>query len=251
MNLDIAGIENQPTSKSRALLFSLGITGVILSVFFLLLELAKLKEQPQEGAEIVQATIASILACGLSLWLLAALVKFFSKGESRLAFIRINASQLDLFKKYSAIYLMVFIATELLLRSTDLGQLVQEPEISSAPIPLWGFFLTIFLVTIAGPIFEEALFRGFLFARLRRAFKFWPAFLVSGLIFSLLHFNFQGSAAHNTFIILDILIFSYFVTKLFEASGNLWPSIFLHGFSNFVIFILLSVSNLLESITVI
>lgn len=43
------------------------------------------------------------------------------------------------------------------------------------------------IAVLAAPICEEFLFRGFLFQGLRRRWSFWPAALVSGVLFAILH----------------------------------------------------------------
>ena len=252
-------LSTKPTTKSRLLLSSLGITFLTISLYLLLswstewlpeaykdnlLDWAgPWKDLPPEGVWLVQGTIISILACGLGLLLLHGLVKLFSGRKLYLSFGRITEKQRRLLAKNTVIYFIIIIAQTVLFSLLDLGRFIEESEIQTVPTGLWGNFLTFFFVTAAAPIFEEALFRGFLYARLRSVFKFWPAFLVSGLFFSLLHSDLQLSTISNIFIVFDSLIFSYFVTKIFEETGNLWTSIIFHAIYNgWLTFVLVFVS---------
>ena len=64
------------------------------------------------------------------------------------------------------------------------------------------------------PAMEETLFRGVLYGGLRRRWSFWPAALVSGAIFAVVHMNLAGFAAY---LLLGV-VFAY----LFERSRSLF-----------------------------
>jgi membrane protease YdiL (CAAX protease family) len=68
-------------------------------------------------------------------------------------------------------------------------------------------------VGLAAPALEETLFRGVLFGGLRRRWSFWPAALVSGAIFAVVHLDLAGFVAYA----LLGLVFAY----LFERSRSL------------------------------
>ena len=257
-------LPTNPIHKSKLLFSSLGIAFLTILLYLLLSELAvRLPETygdqflnwagplaglSPENVWIVQGVILRIVACGLGLLILAGLVKIVSGRRFYLPFARITKQHRASLSKNIVIYFVILIAQEISFSLLNLGRFVEGPEIQTAQIGLWGSFLTFFFIVIAGPVFEEVLFRGFLYARLRSAFKFWPAFVVSGLFFSLLHFDPQGSAAFNIYNIFNSFVFSYFVTKTFEETGNLWTSIIFHSVYNGWLMILLFIFSTIESL---
>ena len=98
-----------------------------------------------------------------------------------------------------------------------------------------------FLAVVMAPIVEELLFRGAIFAPLRKKNRLL-AYLVSTLLFALLHII--------NFLILDftpmlfVLIPLYAAISLplawvYEKSGSIWTAIFLHSLMNLVAIVLL------------
>ncbi|MFB3880543.1 MAG: lysostaphin resistance A-like protein [Armatimonadota bacterium] len=79
-------------------------------------------------------------------------------------------------------------------------------------------------VGVVVPALEETLFRGVLFGGLRRRWSFWPAALVSGAIFAVVHMSLAGFAAY----LLLGLVFAY----LFERSRSLVVSFAAHAAFN-------------------
>ena len=92
------------------------------------------------------------------------------------------------------------------------------------------FINYIFLVLLAAILvipYEEIVFRGFIFNRVRAIFKSKSSFVVSGLVtsilFSLYHWQ-EGTGA-----MLGIFIFALFINWLYKLfKGNLWYLIFFH-----------------------
>ena len=254
-----------PGSRSRLLFAALGVTLLTISLYLLLGDLADrlpvtygdtflkwagpLEGLPPESIWAVQSVILRILACAFGLLLLYGCAKLFSGQKLRLPFARITKQHRASLAKNVTIYFFILIAQTILFSLLNLGRFVEEPAIRTLPLGLWGSFLVFFFIVVAAPFFEEILFRGFLFRRLRSAFRFWPAFLISGLFFSLLHFSPQGSIAYNTFNIADSFVFSYFVTKTFEETGNLWNPFIAHAIYNGWVAILLYLTSLLESLS--
>lgn len=86
------------------------------------------------------------------------------------------------------------------------------------------------------PIGEEILTRGYLFAGLRKAWRFWPAALVTSFIFGIAHLELGNAgplvwaAAVNTFLLSVVLCF------LRERTGALYASILVHMANNLIAF---------------
>lgn len=80
--------------------------------------------------------------------------------------------------------------------------------------------LMILAVCIVGPIAEELVFRGMIFGKLRRAFSFWPAAIISGIMFGVFHMNImQGVYAS----VLGVLL-----AYVYEKTQTIFGSIFFH-----------------------
>ena len=80
--------------------------------------------------------------------------------------------------------------------------------------------LMILAVCIVGPIAEELVFRGMIFGKLRRAFSFWPAAIISGIMFGVFHMNImQGVYAS----VLGVLL-----VYVYEKTQTIFGSIFFH-----------------------
>ena len=86
--------------------------------------------------------------------------------------------------------------------------------------------LMILAVCIVGPIAEELVFRGMIFGKLRRAFSFWPAAIISGIMFGVFHMNMiQGVYAFVVGIVLGFICeksHSIYPSMLFHILFNIW-----------------------------
>jgi len=80
--------------------------------------------------------------------------------------------------------------------------------------------LTSFLIALLGPITEEVLFRGFLYAALKKALGIGLAIIISGFLFSFLHINLLG--------FIPIMALGVFLAYMRERTGSLIPSITVH-----------------------
>lgn len=92
-------------------------------------------------------------------------------------------------------------------------------------------------LVILPPIFEEILFRGYLFGRLRRYVGFWVTAVVTSAVFGLVHG--QWNVAVDTFIL------SLFLCSLREYTGSLWAPILLHAFKNGLAYFFLFIAPLI------
>ncbi len=81
---------------------------------------------------------------------------------------------------------------------------------------------------------EEIFFRGLVFGGLRQTMRFWPAAIVSGLIFGVLHLT-----AGDIGVALQLSILGVIFAWMYERSGSLWVPIGLHTVNNTVAFITL------------
>ncbi|MGE0093613.1 MAG: lysostaphin resistance A-like protein [Alphaproteobacteria bacterium] len=104
-------------------------------------------------------------------------------------------------------------------------QLDMMPDLSGDDGTITAAF--ILLVGILSPIAEELVFRGVLFAWLRRYVNFWIAGLASALVFALAH----GIPD----IILPTAILGLLFAWIYERTGSLWPAMLAHVAHNLLV----------------
>jgi uncharacterized protein len=105
-------------------------------------------------------------------------------------------------------------------------QLPDELGINGAAINL---VLAVFLVTVIAPLGEEILFRGYFFAALRNWRGFWPAAIITGLVFGAVHI---GSSPIG--FTVPLAFFGFGLCLLYQRTGSLYATIALHALNNSV-----------------
>lgn len=91
-------------------------------------------------------------------------------------------------------------------------------------------------LVILPPLGEETLVRGYLYSGLRQAWRFWPAVLVTSLIFGAAHLEFGSggplvwAAAIDTFMLSIVLCF------LRERTGAIYAGMMVHMLNNLIAF---------------
>ena len=103
------------------------------------------------------------------------------------------------------------------LSSLPAGNTAEQMSGEIVRSPMWEMVL---LIGLAGPFCEELVFRGYLFQNLKRGNRMVPAAVLSGLLFGLLHLNF------NQFVYAAGLGILFALAA--EAGGSLWISILMH-----------------------
>jgi uncharacterized protein len=77
---------------------------------------------------------------------------------------------------------------------------------------------------VAAPLFEEYLFRGFLFPSLTRYFSVWQSIGLSGLIFAVAHLSVSE--------ILPLAVLGSILAYVYYRTGNLLASMLIHSLWN-------------------
>lgn len=137
---------------------------------------------------------------------------------------------------FAAFYGLLFIATTilmLLVPSFDVNA-PQDVGFNVLSTPLDQIIALVALV-ILPPIGEETLMRGYLYSGLRSRLKFWPAMLITSLLFGAAHLSTGVSgalwaAAVDTFVLSVVLVY------LREKTAALYAPIMVHGLNNLVAF---------------
>jgi hypothetical protein len=91
--------------------------------------------------------------------------------------------------------------------------------------------LVMVLVTVAAPLAEEVLFRGYLFTALRNWRGLWPAAVISGIVFGAIH---AGSTPLG--LLVPLAVFGVGLALLYAWTRSLYPPIALHAVNNAIAF---------------
>lgn len=126
---------------------------------------------------------------------------------------------------YIAISLTLLVLASYLIPSFNSNQSQDIGLQNPTGIQLLPGFIALVIFT---PLFEEIVFRGILFAGLRRKSSFMVAALFSALIFAFLHG--QWNVALDTFALGLVLAW------LVEKTNSVIPGMILHALKNFVAF---------------
>lgn len=105
----------------------------------------------------------------------------------------------------------------------DIGQ--SQPEMLSA------YVIAFIGLVVLPPLYEELIFRGFMFGALRRQVSFWVSTVLVSLAFAAVHG--QLNVAVDTFVL------SVFLCALRERTGSIWAPIFVHALKNGLAFMVL------------
>lgn len=195
-------------------------------------------------AELTDSIVAQffyiLIAEGLAAWSAIKLVRWKGLG---LSFIglgrrpRVN----DLYK--AALGFMVFygllIAAGILISLFSPDWSGQKQNLGFNNISTRADNLLAFLaLVVVPPLGEEILLRGYLYSGLRRFWRFWPALLVTSLIFGVAHLEFGSGgplvwgAAVDTFLLSVVLVY------LRERTGALYAGMLVHMANNLIAFTL-------------
>lgn len=90
-------------------------------------------------------------------------------------------------------------------------------------------------LVIIPPLGEETLMRGYLYSGLRSRLKFWPALLITSLLFGAAHLS-TGVSGALWAAGVDTFVLSAVLVTLREKSGALYAPILVHSLNNVVAF---------------
>lgn len=180
--------------------------------------------------------ILNALISGLALVLAVAPFHRFLTGKSKYEASSFGITRKPKLKDIGAAALAVipyFIATSLVL--VLIGQLVPQIDLNEAqqtgftqPQDAISYAVVFLALVVLPPVFEELIFRGFMFSVLRKQLSFLATALIVSTVFGLVHG--QWNVAIDTFIL------SLFLSYLRERSGAIWAPIMLHALKNSIAF---------------
>lgn len=95
-----------------------------------------------------------------------------------------------------------------------------------------GLVLAGLMVIAVAPVVEEVFFRGFFYRALRTRFGIAAAATIDGLLFGVIHFNFEG--ADGLLLLPPLMLLGALFCLVYERTGSLLPVIGIHAFNNAV-----------------
>jgi len=94
---------------------------------------------------------------------------------------------------------------------------------------IWTYSLRYFVVFLLGAAFEEYFLRGYLLFTLTTGLGFWPAAVLSSILFGVLHTGNPGETAFGCF---STGVFGFLFCVILRRTGNLWMPIAFHAAYN-------------------
>lgn len=134
---------------------------------------------------------------------------------------------------YFAASFAVLALVSVLMPNINLDQ-VQDVGFDGISQP-YEYVLAFVALAILPPLAEEAIFRGYLFGRLRRYVGFWPTTIAVSLAFAIVHLQINVG--------IDVFVLSVFLCYLREKTGSIWASVVLHSIKNTVAYVFLFILN--------
>jgi membrane protease YdiL (CAAX protease family) len=114
--------------------------------------------------------------------------------------------------------------------------LSQTQEVGFADLSQrFEYFLAFLALVVIAPIAEEALFRGYLYGKLRNTVPVWIAILIVSAVFAVIHGQWNVG--------IDVFVLSIVACLLREVTGSIWAGILLHMLKNGLAFYLLFING--------
>ena len=155
-----------------------------------------------------------------SQWKVAQLGEAFGRlGLRRFRLSALGIALLTLFVYYIAVAL--FAAFVLQPEQEDIGG-----DLGIGDENLAIAIIAVLLIVVLAPLSEELFFRGFVFAGLRKRWSLWPAALLAGGIFGLIH------APTGITTVVPLSALGIALCWLYDRTGSLWACIFAHFLNN-------------------
>jgi membrane protease YdiL (CAAX protease family) len=104
------------------------------------------------------------------------------------------------------------------------------------------YLLAFFTLVVVAPIAEEAIFRGYLYGKLRKLAPLWVGMLITSLLFAMLHTSWDGGALKGINVAVDVFVLSLVMCSLREVTGSIWAGVLLHMMKNGLAFYFLFIN---------
>ena len=135
---------------------------------------------------------------------------------------------------YILLYIVLSTVAGLLMPTLNFDQ---EQKLGfDSPSGTPQLIMTAVSLVLLPPLTEEVLFRGFVYGGLRRAVRFWPAVLITSVLFAVGHLEFGSGAPLLWVAAIDTFALSVVMCYIREKTGSIWPTIAMHVLKNGVAF---------------
>ena len=104
------------------------------------------------------------------------------------------------------------------------------------------YLLAFFTLVVVAPVAEEAIFRGYLYGKLRKLAPVWVGMLITSLLFAILHTSWNDGALKGINVAVDVFVLSMVMCSLREVTGSIWAGILLHMMKNGLAFYFLFIN---------
>jgi membrane protease YdiL (CAAX protease family) len=126
-----------------------------------------------------------------------------------------------------AVWFGFYAISALWVAILGLHETQELPDRLGADNSTLNLLAVVVLITVIAPLGEELFFRGYFFGSLRNWRGVWPAALLTGVIFGLIH---VGSAPAG--FLVPLAVFGVGLCLLYHYGGSLYPCIALHALNN-------------------
>jgi hypothetical protein len=154
------------------------------------------------------------------------------KPQTRDIFVAVGA-----YIAYFVSYFIIVLLASAFLPGLDVEQ---EQQIGfDTTTKGWTLLLPFISLVVLPPLWEEIVFRGFLFSSLRAKYRFVYTSIATSVLFGLVHLQFGADAPLLWIAAIDTFVLSFYLCFIREKTGSLWPAIYVHAFKNLLAFYLL------------
>ena len=218
-------------NKNRNNIWSLYFTLVISFIIFVVFGLIQTIISLQIGIDNAVAYLGMISACaslvGCGMIIFAVLISKNTIQE----YLNFHIPQLKFIIKYSAFFLLILFSIDFL--SNRFSELFDDSFAITVYESADSLFMLFLGFVLLGPLFEELLFRGFLFKGLENSIGGFSAIILSSILFSIPHL--QYSIVVVLCIVFPMALFLGYVRL---KTQSLFLPIIFHWINNFMTLIL-------------
>jgi len=176
--------------------------------------------------------LSTVIVIGLPWW-----IKKYSTTKQELGLTRLPSwLDIGLAPAGAVVYLICSVAllaaVNAFIPGIDMNQ-VQETGFSNLSYR-YEYILAFVTLIIVAPVFEEMLFRGYLYGKLRKVVSVWLAVIIVSILFAAIHGQWN--------VALDVFALSIVLCSLREMTGSIWAGVLLHMAKNSLAFYFLFVN---------
>jgi membrane protease YdiL (CAAX protease family) len=228
---------------ATAFIFFGAQTIVAIVLYSVLAAMGKSEEQIADLLESNNTVILgfSFVVAGLAIALVVALLRWHKKPVKKYLLLdrKLNTREVGRVFVVYALYFVCLVFVTVLVDSLSTVNVGQEQELGLVSPRAFIDYVQIFIMlAVLPPIFEEILFRGFLFQTLRRRIGLISSAIMTSVLFGAAHLEYENL---NWIAAIDTLIFSGFLIYLVHKQKSLYGAMLLHAIKNSIAFYVLFV----------